>query len=581
MRPLRTAVVATLFAAVLWAPAFLEPMATGFGDWQMVHHNLEAALAAIRAGEAPLWDPYHCGGVTSFGNPESQHFAPWVLFFALAFGSTLATKLLLVVHAAVGAAGAFYYARRRHALGVAPSCLVAGAWAGSGFFSWQMAGGHFTFAPYYLLPWLLLAWRRSLSDLRYVAPVALLLAAMVFEGGTYPVPHALLAMGLEALLALAPSARFEPGSQVRPPLRRALVHIAIAGGLAALLSAARWLPILHTLELFPRSVQSTDTPSLLALMEAWVQSEGEWRAPGRVYVWPEYSAFVGWPVVAAAAVGLPAALRRHRAPLVGLLFFLALAMGAFHPWAPWALLHELPVFDSLRVPSRLQAVITLYLAVLAGVGVESVVRAASARLGHADWWRGVGWGFVPIALAFPVAFNLGNNAKWDGPPVEASDPPAARFHLIGTADYHTRYARLPRENRGTRSCYVGAMEWRPAAGLWHGDRAQARTEAGEITAATRSPNAFRVEVALEREGLLQLNQNYHPDWRASVGEVVDERGRLAVRLPAGSHQVLVRYRPRWLWWGVAASTLGLLAALALLAWSRRRPSRIVLSRPDS
>ncbi len=578
MRLGRATFFATVFAAALWAPAFLQPEATGFGDWQMVHHNLEAALASVRAGELPLWDPFHCGGVTSYGNPESQHFAPWILLLALAVGSTLATKLLLIAHAAVGALGAYYYARRRHGLAVAPGVLVAGAWAGSGFFSWQMAGGHFTFAPYYLLPLLLLVWRRALTDARYVAPVALLLAVMVFEGGTYPVPHALLAMALEGALAFAPSARLEPGTNARPPLRRALMHVTVAGVLTALLTAGRWLPILHTLELFPRSVSSTDAPGLLSLMEAWVESEGEWRSPERVYVWPEYCAFVGWPIVLAAVAGIPAALRRHRTILVGLGVFLILAMGAFHPWAPWALIHQLPVFDSLRVPSRLQVLVTLYLAVLAGIGLQAVLRFASDRTGHADWWAGVGWGFVLIALVFPLVFNLSNNAKWNGPPIGAAAPPAARFHLIGTPDYHARYARLPRENRGTRSCYVGAMDWRVARGLWLGDRPQARTDVGTLTNVSRTPNRITLQARLERDGVVELNQNHHPDWHSNVGEVTDVRGRLAVRLPAGEHELEIRYRPRWLGWGTAASVVGALLAFMLLFWSRRQAGRGVLSR---
>ena len=581
MRPMRTAIVATVFAAALWWPAFQSPMATGFGDWQMIHHNLEAALASVRAGDLPLWDPFHCGGVTSLGNPESQHFAPWVMLLALVIGSTLTTKVLLLVHAALGAAGAYYYARRRHGLHVVAACLVAGAWAGSGFFSWQMAGGHFTFVPYYLIPWLLLVWRRCLTDLRYVPAVALILGAMIFEAGTYPVPHALLAMALDLALAFAPGTRSEPGARVPITLRRAAGHITLAALLTLLLTTVRWLPITQTLALFPRSVSSTDTPTLLELMSAWVETESEWRVAGRLYVWPEYCAYLGWPIVGAAVLGLPRALRRHRAPLVALAFFLVLAMGSFHPWAPWALLHELPVYDSLRVPSRLQALITFYLAMLAGIGLDAFVRFFSDHFDHAEWWQGVSWGFVAFALAFPIAFNAVNNARWDRPPVGDSEPRAARFHLVPTPDYAQRYARLPRENRGTRSCYVGAMDWTIARGLWMGDGLQARTDAGTVANAWRTPNRFWLEVDMDQAGVVLLNQNHHPDWKPDVGTVEDVDGLLAVALEPGHHELSVAYRPGSWWPGVLASILGLLGALGLWGWSHRRGSLGVLSGRDS
>ena len=55
-----------------WGSAFRTGLRTGFGDWQMVHHNWEAAWVTVtRHGEMPLWDPYHCGGIPLFGNPES------------------------------------------------------------------------------------------------------------------------------------------------------------------------------------------------------------------------------------------------------------------------------------------------------------------------------------------------------------------------------------------------------------------------------------------------------------------------------------------------------------------------------
>src|SRR5689334_4356621 len=113
-RELRLCFLLSCVLAVLeWWPMLRSPGATGFGDWQMVHHNWEAAYISLsRFGEWPLWDPFHCGGVPILGNPESQLYAPW---FALSFlmGTVIAVKVMLLGHIACAAAGMYWLARCR------------------------------------------------------------------------------------------------------------------------------------------------------------------------------------------------------------------------------------------------------------------------------------------------------------------------------------------------------------------------------------------------------------------------------------------------------------------------------------
>ena len=64
-------------AAVLWEPAFRAPAATGIADWPCFLHMWEAGRVAVtRFGEWPLWDPFHCGGVTLFRIPQSRVYGP-------------------------------------------------------------------------------------------------------------------------------------------------------------------------------------------------------------------------------------------------------------------------------------------------------------------------------------------------------------------------------------------------------------------------------------------------------------------------------------------------------------------------
>ena len=59
-----------------------------------------------------------------------------------------------------------------------------------------------------------------------------------------------------------------------------------------------------------------------------------------------------------------------------------------------------------------------------------------------------------------------------------------------------------------------------------------------------SPNELRFTVDTPMENLLVINQNYRKEWRVNAGGMIeDHRGLLAVRLPPGRHDVVVKYRP--------------------------------------
>jgi hypothetical protein len=166
--------------------------------------------------------------------------------------------------------------------------------------------------------------------------------------------------------------------------------------------------------------------------------------------------------------------------------------------------------------------------------------------------------------------------KWHDPPL-SSDAPAESFHYAPAHLYGFLVASLPRLNQGTPMCYVGNMNWRIGSGMWDGERPQARVEgrrnrAGEVVEVARTPNRFHATAQLIRDGRVVFNQNYDPDWVTNYGEVVQDRGRLAVDLPEGEHKIIVRYAPRAFIPGLVGTGVGLLLASLLFAYGFR-PAR--------
>jgi hypothetical protein len=520
-----------------WFAMFRDPAATGFGDWQMIQHNWEAAYIALsRYGEWPLWDPFHCGGISIFRNPESQLYSP---FFPLSFviGTVWAVKLMLWGHVAFGLWGGYRLARDVYALDAPASALSACVWACSGCFVWDGAGGHATFLPFAFTPWLIWLLRTPRPLQHTAAGVALLCVVALYEGGTYPLPFFVLLIAFELVL------RGLRERTLREPLGLGAL-IALLTGLAGML---RILPSVLALREFPRQVPNNDavTPAEILLM--LTARDHAWRWPGHPFVWAEYGSYVGWLALLLAAAGAVwVAWRGPRHLLVGLLLFAAFMLGNHGPYAPWSLLHYLPVYDSLRVPTRFAMFVTLYLGLLAGHGL--------ALLGIAG--RRFGWPRVGLAaMTLVAALQLGDMLRvsrpiidrWIGPPLEAAAP-AERFHLVW-GNYARRYASYPRLNLGTAQCYHGAMNWRVSKALWAGDQPQVRVQSGEGTIydVRHASGRWWVDVQLTTPARLWFNQNFADGWRSDTGEITADKDLLALDLPPGRHLVQLRYLPQeWL-----------------------------------
>ena len=127
--------------------------------------------------------------------------------------------------------------------------------------------------------------------------------------------------------------------------------------MTVLVGAVRLVPILPDLQHHPRAQRSIDWMDPSLLLEALTSQRLMWpmpEMPDHPWLWVEYSQYVGWPILGLALIGAAVAVRRTGARwlLTGTIGFGLLTMGNFADWAPWTLVHELPIYDSLKVPSH-------------------------------------------------------------------------------------------------------------------------------------------------------------------------------------------------------------------------------------
>jgi hypothetical protein len=253
--------------------------------------------------------------------------------------------------------------------------------------------------------------------------------------------------------------------------------------------------------------------------------------------------------------------------VVGLLVFMALTLGDHGVLSVWSLVHRLPIYDSLRVPSRFAVFFTLELALLAGLGLDVCI-AWLARHMPRRWAVWLAYAACLLIAGDLAWVHFPTLDRWTRRPV-VSDSVSPRFYL-SPLPYEDFYASFPRMNLGSRGCYE-AMTFSPAPGLRVGDKPQARViqGRGELLAFTRTTRRVQLQVQMSEPGRLLVNQNTAPGWRSDVGSVVDYDGKLAIDLPSGARSVRLTYTPPTLVLACALSALGLAMCLAF-AWAVSR-----------
>ncbi len=561
---------------VVVLPWLVKPYTFGFHDWDVqTSHRYLVKKSLLEYHELPFWNPYACGGFPAWGYVEAGTIvvSPWLLGY-LFLPMSLAIRIEVVGMALLGAAGA-YAAGSRFTKSHGARALVAALWAVNGRWALQTASGHTWHLAYAFLPWALFFFERARRKPHRALDVVLLgatFAALVYAGGIYPLPHTVLALGLYAF------ALFVLEKSARP-----LGVLAVSGLFGVALAAPKLLPMLDVFAKAPRLVASTeaiDVGALFTLLTA--PDQGFYARPARVpaYGWHEWGMYIGLPGVLILAWGLLLVQGRREAALkvVGAIFGL-LGLGAFHPSAPWTLLHEhVPVFRSQHVPSRFLYPAVLILSIVAASGIGRLVEKAGRRRPLLDAALAAIVLFIGLDVA-KVAQKPMAQAMWMVPPDEIPADRPFHFEKTPPFQYKQRDWAGPMYlamlgNTGVLDCYGTPPFDRKGAVATKDPRHRGEVfvaeGAGTAKLVSWSPNNATIEIeGAEAGSLVVYNMNYDEGWRASAGKVENVDNRVAVRLPAGVKMLTLGYRPPGFVPGLLVGLAALAGAIALVRAEKR------------
>jgi hypothetical protein len=561
--PLRLTLFAALALAAAWPLLSTAPLLNEFRDAHVLGHYESAARdSVLRWHQAPLWDPYYCGGMYLLGTPQARFVSPTFLF-TLLFGEARGEALTAFAMMMVGLEGTFRYVRDRGATRFG-ALLAAPLFALSGIFALSPSLGWIGFFGFELLPWMALGARRALARERMAIVLTAVAAAWcVGFGGTYAAPIAALWCAFEVCEFAV--------THVRSDRRRLAAGIGVAaaaGALAAALAAVRLWPIAQTLAEAPRIIGGTPGNSGTTLVHLFFFPIQHDTDHGDFYV--------GFFVLPAALLGL--ARRRSIGLVVAAVLCGWLAAGYEAQPSLFAALREFPFYTTLRYPERFLVPLALAMATLAAHGIslaEAYARTPRAR--RFPRRRIAALALLTVAsLAIvvdigPLVAQHALHAKersLSPPPVAEGPRP---FHQARGSRWALAYYE-PMQ-RGSLSCWEAYPV--PESPLLRGDLPSeervVEPGAGTVTERSWSPDAIDLDVTLSRPATVAINQNWHEGWRSSVGEVASDHGLLTVALPEGTHALSLRFAPRSATGGALVSLVAAAALVFLGVRARRAP----------
>ena len=508
-RLLGVALLSLLAAALFYAPLVFGGALHGH-DWSSHHyHYFDWVRISLTSHHTlPLYMADAWVTPNFLANAEAPTLGPlaWLLL-VLPTGAYI--KLLIVVFAAAGLAGMALLLRD---LGVAApvTAPLAILFAFNGFFVSHLAVGHHWAMGAYLLPGLLALYRRAALGSGAALWGAAAINAFTILGGQHQpfIWQNLLLSFFAGLWALRVGALF-------PLTRWALLLLATAG-----LGALKLLPMLFEFGDYAPTARTDGLPP--ALLLATLSGRGQHAAlshPAVAYEhgagWWEYAGYVG-PLGLVCLVAAFAALRAGWPLLAIGVLFLLLSLES----SPlWSLLRDLPVMRSQRGPSRFLFLALFSFSVVGGVGLARLWGWAQPR-----WPRGAA--AVAGLLALLLAADLfAESLPWQR--AALGEPIASLAHRP-----------LP--------LVVGAPQ-----------RGRAELQAF-------APNRLVYRVEAERPTRVVLPLRFgkrSAEWQVDGLLPVSDGERLAVDVPAGEREVVLRFRPPYLRAGAAVSV----ATLLLLA----------------
>jgi hypothetical protein len=553
---------------------FIRPFTLGAfpdsGDGLLNLYRVVGLDFAVRHGD--LWPRFLTAMNYGFGAPNFNYYGLLSLYppelFHLAFGLSLPDAYLagIITYAAFAATGAYLLGKTWAGPVAGLTTAVAYVYAPPLFHTFDRPAQFLAVA---LFPWILWAFRSLATHHRRrdSALATLLFSALLLT-------HNVSALYIAPMIGLYVLFLAWLSDEPRRTLVRLILPLVFALGLSVFF----WLPALAEADYV--QLERLDIPmfdfhnNFLPLRDTFTLPTG--ALPGR-FPGPRVKS-IGWPQLALGLLGLGATFRPaqsggDRAALRGLAGLCLLLFGAsifLTTGASLWIWENVPLVRLILFPERLLYAASLFLALLAGLGVAFLTRAIRPVAGQTLW--------LVICLGGTILFTLPSQhvgyleeepRTWKIVHLHRFERETGWLAATSAGEFVPRWVeKMPDAwtltDRFRESEIIPRLQSNPAVNVQNATWGLKRAEL-----------TFSAETATT----LVFEWFYFPGWTARLdGEPVavgptSPNGLLSLDVPAGEHHLLVRFGPTPVRRGATLASLATLLVFAAFIVLARRPWR--------
>ena len=567
----KTALLIFILISIVFCHPILSNIANSAGNDWPVHLTIRAVAreAILVYRQIPLWNPYLWGGNVMLANPHEGYLFSPALILILLFGTEIGVKLEIIFYYVIGLLGMFLLCKE-FKMGKIVSFLPPILFMLNSYHSLHLTEGHDQFMHVALLPYIFLFYLKGLIRRRYVLSSAIIFSLIFLIKSGYIFAYTFLFLIMFSLFLTVKIKKLIP-----------LKVLSIILIFFVLLSGIKLLPMLDFLQQISPRILTADTGGHLNAkaivniflnrfqrLDPYNKDIFEYQACG----WHEYGCYVGIVPILLFILAVPF-LFKKRWPLIltGIIFFI-LACGNFAEFSLWNLLHRLPFFDWLGVPSRFIIMFVFCFSILSGLLLSRLEEYRFLRRERYNLWKNI---FLS-ALVFIIFIDLCvvNSATFNDAftlPKPLADKNRPFRQVAGDyVGYYTSYSQFLK-NEGVINCSetinlpVKAVAY--SSPLYKGEVFLADGE-GDVAISFWSPNRLVIDVILEsKEGRVVINQNYAHDWKVKDGRDAEPyQGLISAELFPGDKQLVFYYLPSSFILGTFLSSIGII--LFVIFWKK-------------
>jgi hypothetical protein len=345
----------------------------GPSDFSKELSYVTASAEALRSFSWPVWSHYTCGGMSLLGNPEGTTLSLSTLLALITNRPEFSLWLTLAFESSVAGLGTFLLARALH-LSMPASLLSATIISLSAVLPYKIVEGIVMMGgPVAFTPWVLLSLHRSIKS---PSPTWLLLggitlAAIFWRGDVHVIIGVLIVMLIWSIYHAQQQRRLVP-----------LLALLVILLIAFLGASIKILPYLEQISLInaqvdPHSAQITQQN---IWSDIFLQAHDRSHKIPVLHGLPEHFGYFGAYVgIMPLLLVLLSLFSRHPWRNLGwLLLFISLLLADGFVYEHF-LRYLGPLSSLLRMPSRLLTISVLFIALLAGLGLDRLLQVTSRR----------------------------------------------------------------------------------------------------------------------------------------------------------------------------------------------------------